>query len=205
QQGERPRHFVLERALPETDDRGGDDCEHGWLQSFEHGRNPFHVAVRHVKETQRPKDDGGRQHEERAGDDAAPGAVQQPAGVGRQLRRLRPGQQHAIVECVEEPLLADPAALFDQFSVEDGDLSGRPAEADESQLEPEAERLGKSGVTRVGGLHYETVRTSLAFSPLSPALSPLRGENPPDFVRALRPVTSRELFWPAWTTKGCLP
>src|SRR6185503_8269318 len=30
-------------------------------------------------------------------------------------------------------------------------------------------------------------------------------ENPPDFVRALRPVTSRELFWPAWTTKGCLP
>src|SRR6185503_16614804 len=43
------------------------------------------------------------------------------------------------------------------------------------------------------------------FSPLTSALSPLRGENPPDFVRALRPVTSRELFWPAWTTKGCLP
>ena len=40
---------------------------------------------------------------------------------------------------------------------------------------------------------------------LTPALSLLRGENPPDFVRALRPVTSRELFWPAWTTKGCLP
>src|SRR5919109_2629775 len=45
---------------------------------------------------------------------------------------------------------ADPSPLLNQFGVHQGYLAGGPAEADESELEPEAKRLGKR---RVLGLH----------------------------------------------------
>ena len=41
----------------------------------------------------------------------APGAVHQPADVGRELLRLRAGQHHAVVQRVQEAPLADPAPL----------------------------------------------------------------------------------------------
>jgi hypothetical protein len=44
---------------------------------------------------------------------------------------------------VEEVRLTDPAALLDELLVHDGDLPGGTAEADEAELEPVAEGLGK--------------------------------------------------------------
>jgi hypothetical protein len=44
---------------------------------------------------------------------------------------------------VQKALLADPAALLHQFAVHDGDLPGRPAEADEAELQPEAQGFGE--------------------------------------------------------------
>ena len=55
-------------------------------------------------------------------------AVHQPADVDGELLRLGAGQQHAVVERVQEPLLADPAAPLDQLAVHDRDLACRPAE-----------------------------------------------------------------------------
>ena len=64
-----------------------------------------------------------------AGDEPAARAVHQPADVGGELLRLGPGQQHAVVERMEEALFADPALLLDQDAVHDRDLSGGAAEA----------------------------------------------------------------------------
>ena len=46
----------------------------------------------------------------RAGDEPALGLVQQPADVDGELLRLGAGQEHAVVERVQEPRLADPAS-----------------------------------------------------------------------------------------------
>jgi hypothetical protein len=43
-----------------------------------------------------------------------------------ELLRLGTGQQHAIVERVQEPRLGNPAPALDQLLVHDGDLSGPP-------------------------------------------------------------------------------
>jgi hypothetical protein len=54
--------------------------------------------------------------------------VQQPADIGRELLRLRPRQQHAVIERVKKTLLADPAFLVDQDAVHHRDLPGGSAE-----------------------------------------------------------------------------
>ena len=76
-------------------------------------------------------------------DDAAPGAVHQPADVGGQLLRLRPRQQHAVVERVQVAVFRDPAPALDQLLMHHRDLPGRAAEADETQLEPILESLSQ--------------------------------------------------------------
>ena len=52
---------------------------------------------------------------------------------------LGAGQRHAEVEGVQEAALGNPAPPFDQFGMHHGDLAGRPAEADEAELEPIAQ------------------------------------------------------------------
>jgi hypothetical protein len=47
------------------------------------------------------------------------------------------------IERMEKARLADPAFLFHQLALHDRDLPGRPAEADEPELEPETKRLAK--------------------------------------------------------------
>jgi hypothetical protein len=51
---------------------------------------------------------------------------------------------------VQEAPLADPAAPLDELGVHDRDLPGRPAEADEAELQPEAQREGRAGGRSAG-------------------------------------------------------
>ena len=44
---------------------------------------------------------------------------------------------------MQEAALGDPPPALDEFLMHDGDLSGRTAEADEAQLQPEDECLPK--------------------------------------------------------------
>ncbi len=60
-------------------------------------------------------------------DQPAAGSVQQPPDVGRELLRFGARQQHAVAQCMQETLFADPALLVDQDAVHDGDLSGGAA------------------------------------------------------------------------------
>ena len=116
---------------------------HRRLDAVEQARHPGHLAVHHIDPAQADQDQQRGQHEQHAGHHPTPAAVQQPADVGGELLRLRPGQQHAVVERVQEPLLADPALFLHQLAVHDGDLPRRPAKTDETQLEPETQGLPK--------------------------------------------------------------
>src|SRR5262245_10145467 len=72
--------------------------------------------------------------------------MHQPADVNGELLRLRAGQQHAVVERVQKSFFTQPAPPLDQLTVHDRDLTGRAAEGDEPQLDPEAKRLRERDV-----------------------------------------------------------
>ena len=79
---------------------------------------------------------------------AAPHAVHQPADIGGKLLRLGAGQEHAVVQRMQEPRLVDPAFLLDQHAVHQRDLAGGAAEIDEPDLEPDRQRLAEGNVFR---------------------------------------------------------
>ena len=69
--------------------------------------------------------------------------MHQPADIDRQLMRFGAGQQHAIAEGMQEPVLADPFLLVDDDPVHDRDLSRRPAKTERSNTQPDPERFGE--------------------------------------------------------------
>ena len=148
--GDAPHPAVLQR--PRADAVCGMQHQrgHGRLDAIEDAGHQRQVAEAQVDPAQADEDEQRGQHEQRASDDAAPGAVHQPADVGGQLLRFGTGQQHAVVQRMQEALFADPAAALDQLGVHDRDLPGRAAEADEAELQPEAEGLGKAHARRRG-------------------------------------------------------
>ena len=84
------------------------------------------AAPERVEQAQAQHHQRAGQHEQDAGREPAAHAVQQPADIGRELLRLRPRQQHAEVERVQEPRLVDPLLLVDQRR-DASSRSGRPA------------------------------------------------------------------------------
>ena len=101
------------------------------------------VAERHVHRRQGEQRDNAGEDEQDARGQAAAGAVQQPAGVDGQLLRLRAGQQHAVVQRVQKPLLTDPALLVHQGLLHDRDLAGRAAEGLQRDEKPGAHGLAE--------------------------------------------------------------
>ena len=97
----------------------------------------------HVDPAQSDQHQQRRQHKQHAGRNATPRLVHQPAQVSGQLLCFRSRQEHAKVERVQKAFFRHPAAPLHQLAVHDGDLSGRPAKTDESQLEPKAQGLPK--------------------------------------------------------------
>ena len=94
-------------------------------------------------------------------------AVHQPPDVRRQLLRLRAGQDHAVVQRVQEPPLADPAAALDELAVHHGDLTSRAAEGVQPDMRPDPRSLAQADAVpgrcdRLAGLaaHMTPVRTS---------------------------------------------
>jgi len=63
--------------------------------------------------------------------------VHQPADIGRKLLRFGTGEQHAIVEGVEEPVLTDPPLLLDEDAVHHRDLTGGTAERECRDAQPD--------------------------------------------------------------------
>lgn len=131
------------QSLPRHAQKGFDhDCEHGCLDAqedrFEGGsRTELGVGQRQRQHYQRTG-----KYEQEPRNQPAPDAVKPPANVGRQLHRLRAGQEHAEVEAAQKSPIVDPALLIDQNAMHEGDLSGRSAERQQTDLRPRSRRFG---------------------------------------------------------------
>ena len=144
--GEHHHGAVLERALADPEHGLDHDREHGGLEPEEQGLQGGRAMEQRVERAQGQDDDEAGQDEQRARDHAAPGTVQQPADVDGELLRFGAGQEHAVVERVQEPRLADPALLVDQDLVHQRDLAGGTAEAEQADLQPGAGGFGEARV-----------------------------------------------------------
>ena len=80
--------------------------------------------------------------------------MKKPADIHGQLLGLRTGQEHTVIESIQEPLGAHPFSPFHQFLLHDGDLTGRASEADEAELQPEAQGLREGRMGRVDGVFF---------------------------------------------------
>jgi hypothetical protein len=142
--GDRRQRRAPYRPTGEPDHGDPDDANDGGGEALEDRADPSDVAVRHVRPGEAEDQEERRQDERDAGDQPAERAVEQPPDIDRELLRLRPGQERAVAEGVQEPALADPAPPIHQLVVHQGDLSGRPAEVHEPELHPEARGLAEA-------------------------------------------------------------
>jgi len=62
--------------------------------------------------------------------------VHQPADIDGKLLRLGAGQQGAVVERLQEAVLADPPLLLDDDAMHHRDLAGRAAEGERRDTGP---------------------------------------------------------------------
>ena len=115
--------------------------QHGAFETEEQRRHQRHLAQRRVDRRERQHHRGARQDEEQPGRHAAAHAMHEPAEIGGELHRLRARQQHAEVERVQEPRLADPAAAVHHLAVHQRDLRRRAAEGEAADPGPDPQRL----------------------------------------------------------------
>ena len=148
--GHADQQRAAQRAGADADERRGDDAHDGRLEPVEHPADGRDVAVGGVGPGQRQHQNEGGRDEGDPGHQTALHLVQQPSDIDRELLGLGTGQQHAVVERVQEPRLVDPAAPVDQLLVHQRDLSGGTAEVDEPELDPERCRATKGNARRRG-------------------------------------------------------
>ncbi len=122
--------------------------DHRRREAREHGRDQHGVARHDVDRREDEQGEHAGQDEQGARGQAAADAVEQPADVDRELLRLGTGQQHAVVQRVQEPALTDPAAPVDQLALHHGDLAGRAAEGLPGDREPRAQRRAERDQVR---------------------------------------------------------
>ena len=134
----------FQRTLANAQQRFDHDHQHGSLDAEQRTVDPRDATPKCVKKAQAEHEQRARQHEQDAGRKAAAHAVQRPTDVGRELLRLRPRQQHAEVERMQEARLVEPFLLVDDHAVHHGDLRGRTAEVDASDLQPQPERFAET-------------------------------------------------------------
>ena len=148
--GQRKGGGRVDHPAPDADDRCQDERDDGRSQALHGAVDNRDVPVLDVHRAHGAEDDERREHEEAARGDRATDAVERVPDVRRELLRLRAGERHAKVERVQEPALADPPAPLDELLVHDRDLAGRAAEADQAELEPEAEGTRLAGPDDLG-------------------------------------------------------
>ncbi len=137
--GQRDHDVVAQCALSDAHQRLDHDGEHRGLQPEEQCLDIPDLAIGCVDVAQAHDGDDAGHDEQAAGHDAAGGPVHQPADIGRKLLRLRAGQQHAVVQRMQEPALGDPFLLLDQDAVHDRDLARGSAKGQQRHAQPDTE------------------------------------------------------------------
>jgi hypothetical protein len=69
--------------------------------------------------------------------------MQPPPDPRGELLRLRPRQQVAEIERVEEIVFGDPCAFFDQLAMHQRDLARRPAKAEQADAGKNPQQIGE--------------------------------------------------------------
>lgn len=77
---------------------------------------------------------------------ASPKTAPKPADIDGKLHTLRAGQQHAVIESMQETLLAEPALLLDADAMHQRYLPGRATEAQQADTSPDPCRFCERGV-----------------------------------------------------------
>ena len=134
---------LVECAFSDANQRLDDQRNDRRLEPQEQAFHDRLLLPEHVGNGQRHDRDEAWQHEQQASDQAPARPVEQPADVSRELLRFGTGQQHAIAQCVQETLFADPAFFIDENAVHDGDLPGRAAKRQQADAHPGASGLGE--------------------------------------------------------------
>ena len=148
------REAVLQCALANAYDRFEYDGENRCFQPEEQRGDERRLSEGRIEGAQQQDRDEPGQNEESARDDSAGGPVQKPADVSGELLRFRAGQQHAVVQGMQEPRFADPAASLDELPMHQGDLPGGAAEAQPADLPPHPGGFGERHRARLGcGFH----------------------------------------------------
>ena len=127
---QRPLAHALYRV---DDDRDHRRCEPGEQARDQRGR-----ACSDIQRGERKQGHDTRQYEQDAGDQTSGVAVQKPADVDGELLGFGAGKQHAVVQGVQEPLLADPLLLVHQLVLHHRDLPGGSTEGLQTDREPGA-------------------------------------------------------------------
>ena len=128
---------VLQRLGADPDHRLKDDRQHRRLEAEEQRRHQRDIAQPRIDPAQHHDRHDAGQHEQDAGDQPAERPVHQPADIDGKLLGFGSRQQHAVVQRVQKPGLADPAQLLHQHPVHHGDLTGGAAEAQQTDAQPD--------------------------------------------------------------------
>ena len=134
-----------QRASRQPGERLHDDGEHRAFDAVEKPLDQRDMRPQRIERAQPQHDRRAGQDEEQSGDQPAAPAAEQPADIGGELLRLGAGQQHAVVERVQEPRLADPALFVHQDAVHQRDLRRRTAEAEQPDAGEGADDLAEAG------------------------------------------------------------
>ena len=153
---------VLQRTLRDFDQRLEHDGQHCRFQPEQQTLDERNVAESQIDRRQLRDDHRARQHEKQPGDQPAPHAMQQPAGIGGKLHGFRAGQQHAVVQRMQEARLVEPTLLVDQDAMHQRDLAGGPAERQQADPGENARRFGKGRRRRVLSSWYPSTPPSPA-------------------------------------------
>jgi hypothetical protein len=153
QDGENDAKAVLERPPADANHGLHHHSHHRRLEAVEHRIHQARFVKSGVQDGKPKNGNEAGQDEEDAGDHAAERPVEQPADVDGELLRLGAREEHAVVEGVEEALLADPALLLHQRPVHDGDLPRRPAKGEERHLRPDPDGLAQRNHGAGGAEH----------------------------------------------------
>ncbi len=114
---DRVHRRVLQDSLPDAQYRFEHNRQYSGLQTKEQRLHRDRLLVLCVNHAQDQNADRSGQNEQPARHQSSPDSMHQPADVGRQLLSFGPREQHAEVECMQEPVLSDPLFLVDKDAV----------------------------------------------------------------------------------------
>ena len=126
-----------------TPERGCHDGEHRGLDAEKDGSHRHSLLIADVKHAESKDNQRPRQDKQYPGDNPTAHPVQKPAKIDGKLLRFRTGKQHAEIQRMKEATLADPFQFVNQQPVHHGDLTSRPAEAQQADLQPDGKRLAE--------------------------------------------------------------